>query len=157
MENGFTEFVSKNKAMLNMIQTGIKEIDMTIMGNAIRYRVLNHGEVLDVIRSVSGYDVVSKFPLTKMETLTRSIISINGDKLPSISDTKNFLEKLPSFIVDVMYVEYEKERKMFELEIEGILVDLKNSSRGQAQEGSGIGSNSPDLPGSESFIPSQQK
>lgn len=155
--SGTSDFISNNKAMMKMITDGMYPFEFELLDNKFSGSVLNEDEILEIVRATNGYDAMSKFPLMKKETLARAIKKVNGDALPSIADCANFLGKLPDIIVDMMYLEYERFKKIRDLKIEQIMIDLKNSSRSQTQEGTGVGQKTSDLSGSETSTQSDPK
>lgn len=145
-------FYEVDPAIMKMITDGIHTFDVTLYKNVFKLQVLDQEGVLEVAKAANGYDALTKFPVMKFETLSRALLRVNGDKIPTSPDSsecKKFLSKLPDIIVDQLYVEYDSAKNARDLKIQNIMVALKNSQGSQDQEGSGDGSSNPHQPGSE--------
>jgi hypothetical protein len=152
------EFYETDPLVMRMITDGLFVFEEDLYGNVFKFKVLNQDDVMEVARAANGYDAMTKFPVMKFETLSRALLSVNGDKIPispDASECKKFLSKLPDIIVDELYGRYEAMKKTRDLKIQNTFITLKNSVRNQPQEGSGDGSNPPSPSGSATSTQSE--
>jgi hypothetical protein len=132
-----SEFVSNDKAMMDLIANGKFESEFPVMGNAIKFRVLDYEQYAEALKSCSSYDLALKSFVLQREVLRRALISINGNQFPNIDEPAVFLNKLPSILVTYMFNQYEAAKKVMEDGVRDKLDKIKNGSRSQDQEDTG--------------------
>lgn len=149
------EFHEEDPQLMQLITDGTWPFDCDIYKNKFKLNVLQQAGTLDVLKAANGLDGMTKFPAMKFETVSRALTHVNGRELPSLAEAKKFLNKLPDLVVDMLYLEYDTQKNLRDNKIKQMILDLKNSSRGQSQEGTGGGQSASDPSGSESSTPDE--
>jgi len=149
---GLPEYIEKRKFLLDMVMHGRIEDEFDIMGNRVKMRTLDSEENLNSMKESSGYDTTTKLLMIQRSLVARSIVSINGDWIPSYEEALTFLGKLPPVLVDVFWKFYEELKGRRDLLLEQTLIDLKKSSRSQSLADTGGSANSQSPSGSAPSI-----
>lgn len=149
------EFIEEDQQLMQLIAEGVHNHEFSLLGNDFKIHILQQEGTLEVTKATNGFDAMVKFPIMKSETVARCLDQVNGRELPSLTESRKFLNKLPDIVVDAIYMEYEAQKTLRDQKIKELIVNLKNSSRSQAQEGTGSGQSNSDLPGSKSSTTNQ--
>ncbi len=152
MTEGIEKFVADNKAMLDMISNGKFETEFQVMGNKVKIRVLDFGEMADAVLTCNGYDLAVKSFILQKEIVRRALISVNDIQMPDEKVAGNFLDRLAQVTVEYMYQKYSEARSLRDLKISTLMETLKNGSRSQTPEGTGVTANSSSQTGSKTSV-----
>ena len=152
MTDGFPGFITNRTFLLDMVVKGKIEEAFDIFGNEVRFRTLDTDESLDALKETNGFDIMTKQSLLRNAILSRALVSINGDWVPSSDEAKTFLGKIPPVLVEEFWNNYEILRERRDDQIKRALIDLKKSSRNQNPGDTGDSANSPSPTGSARSI-----
>lgn len=132
-----SEFVSNDKAMMDLIANGKCESEFSVMENTVKFRILDYGQYAEALKRCTAYDLAFKSYALQREVLCRALISINGNQFPNIEEPAVFLDKLPIVVVEFMFNKYEEAKQALNYKLVQALGKTKNGSRSQPQEGTG--------------------
>lgn len=149
---GIPDFIEKRKPLMEMIMKGRIEDAFDIFGNKVKFRTLDSDESTDALKATSGFDSLTKTALLQKELLSRALVSVNDDFVPSVTEARVFLGKLSPVLLDEFWRNYDELKTRRDLLIEQAMVDLKKSSRNQSPANTGGSADSQNPSGSAPSI-----
>ena len=150
--DGIPSFIEKKKFLMDMVILGKMESEFDILGNKVKFRTLDSDENLDSMKETNGYDAATKLLMLKSSLVSKAVVSINGDWMPSPEEARVFLGKLPPIVAEVFWQKYDELKNRRDLLIEQTLIDLKKSSRSPSPASIGDSVNSQNPSGSAPSI-----
>lgn len=132
-----SDFVSNDADMMKLISDGKFESNFIVMGNTIKFRILDYEQYGMALKDCSPYDLAFKSYVLQKEVLRRAFISINDKEFPNIEEAGLFLNKLPAVVVEFMFNKYEEAKGARDYKIVLALGKIKNGSGSQPQSDTG--------------------
>lgn len=95
------------KALEDLVFLGYTDKEVTVLGKTWKLRVLNAEESLDTMKVMKDYDeVLARTYAYKIEVLGRAIKEVNGILIETPEEGLEFVKRLQSSIVNVLFEKY---------------------------------------------------
>jgi len=137
MSDGIPSFIEKKKFLMDLLMMGVIEDEFDIIGNKVKFRSLNSDENLESMKEATGYDGATKVFMLQMSLMSKALVSINGDFIPTVEEARTLFGKLPPVVVEEFWRRYDELRARRDLLVERGIIDLKKSLRNPSPDNSG--------------------
>jgi hypothetical protein len=106
------------KDLEELVNVGKKEQKVTILGKEVILRLLDAGDNIECMKACVGLDVFAREKELKVQTLSRSVISING-LLVQTEELLEFFRRLQEPVLNIFMDSYMtlRELQLYEVDI----------------------------------------